>query len=204
MHSTTPHQILGSVLLLVVKVVSVVVYLLLEEVEGLSAQSLAHQLQPQLVASVEHHEEPHGPEIVGLIIHLRLLPVESVLDNVHEVVASRVEELNTKLFQEQPDTQSASSNHVKILGGNLVLGLLDTFLGLIKVEICNLVERFLNNHVSVSDALHVLDNISSTKPGVSSWLGFLFGLLFMFFHSNSFSKSLLISIFLRSRSSKIS
>ena len=93
MHSPTPHQILGSVLLLVVKVVSVVVYLLLEEVEGLSAQSLAHQLQPQLVASVEHHEEPHGPEIVSFIVHLSLLTVESIFNHIHDVIVGRVEEL---------------------------------------------------------------------------------------------------------------
>ena len=86
MHPPTPHQILGTILLLVLEVVPVIVYLLLEEVEGLTTESLADELHLHVVTSVELHEEPHGPQEVGLVVHLSFLPVESVLHHVHDVI----------------------------------------------------------------------------------------------------------------------
>ena len=98
MHSPGPHQVLWPVPLFVLEVVPVVVHLLLQEVERLPAQCLAHQLQLHLVASVEHHEEPDGPQVIGLIIHLGFLSVESILDNIHQVVVGAVEEFYAEFF----------------------------------------------------------------------------------------------------------
>ena len=163
MHPPAPHKIFWPVFLLVVKVIPVVVHLLLEEVEGLPAQGLAHQLQLHLVTSVEHHEESHRPQVIGLVVHLGLLPVESILDNIHEVIVGAVKKLNAELFEEESNGHCAPTHIVKVLWSQTVLCLFDTTLCLIKVYIIDISERFLNDQISFSDTFHVLDNISSTK-----------------------------------------
>ena len=135
MHSSAPHQIFWPIFLLVIKVIPVVVHLLLKKVESLSAQGLAHQLQPHLVTSVEHHEESHCPQIIGLVVHLGLLTVERVLHHIHEVIVGAVEELDTELLEEEPDRHRAPANSVKIFRSQTILGLFDTTLGFIKVDI---------------------------------------------------------------------
>ena len=70
-HSPAPHKVLGSVFLLMLKVIPVSVHLLLEEVECLSAKSLANQLYPKLMAPVKLHEKP---EIIWLTYYIKQWP----------------------------------------------------------------------------------------------------------------------------------
>ena len=79
MHPPAPHQVLRTVLLLVLEVVPVIVHLLLEEMEGVPAESLADQLYLHLVSAVELHEEPHGPKVVALVVQLCSLSVQCIL-----------------------------------------------------------------------------------------------------------------------------
>ena len=72
--------------------------LLLDVVKGGLGQRLTNELGLELVAPVELHEKAHSPQVVALVVLLRPLPVEAVLDYGHELVVSAANEFDAELL----------------------------------------------------------------------------------------------------------
>lgn len=134
--------------------------------EGSDPHGLGHQLGPEAAAPVEGHEEGGGPQVIGLVVLLSLLPHQLVLDQQHQAVVAALQEVLAEVAQEEPDVAGGAAGGLGLGGGLAVPGHPPGLLAQVVGVALQVVQPFVEHHIPVPDGLEALQDVGATEAGM--------------------------------------